>query len=431
MGRANVTSMRWSAVAVSPGLLSLGLGAALCASCVIDLGGLVGGATGAGASTTVGPSTTGGQGGLGGAAPGGAGGAGGSGGTGGTGGGGPSVTVTTIDTMCADGRLVDAKNWRQEDEVVLQLHCSATPSDCSAGTTLAGLGLGPSCPGISFAQHAGCPAALSAATGEYWFFSAHTDGIEGYEDFPDLAAVPLTFPGKRLIAMTGGDIGNLTYVLGPDSGGGPTEIWQAGQGAPLAGWDAYEIVDLDGYFIVGELVATGDPVLVMATVPPPPSVTPDQQWSLGNCEVPVGVEHHQSWFLSGNRWLFADRVVAICDGAATGRVYATEPLQGEPNLRTLTLPTGIHPSKLATSLSGDEVWIWDDAGTLLHVDVVNMTLLAQYTLGGSYVGAALERMATTEELVIGGPALGQLTLVQPEASPSRCAGGAQRVVVAD
>lgn len=425
--------MRWSSA-----LAVVALGTAVCASCVLDLGGLTNGAGGVG-GTSDGGAAVGGAGGM--AGDGGVGASGGAvggasvggGGVGGTGGVANSVTVTTVDTWCADGRLVDAKNWREEDEVVLQLHCSATPSDCTAGTTLAGLGAAPSCPGTMLAQHSGCPVAVAAATGEYWYYSARHDaaGIEGYEDFPNLSPTPLALPGKRLIGMSGGDLGNLVYVIGPETGGGPTEVWLAGQGTPLAGWDVYEVADVDGYFIVGELVASGDPVLAMASVPPPPTYAPEREWPLTDCEIPVAVEQHQEWFVSGNRWIFDDRVVAICDGATAGRVYATEPLQPASTLRSLALPAGVHPSKLATSLSGDEVWLWDDAGKLLQIDVVNMTVLAQYTLDASYAGAALERLPKTNEILIGGPAFGQVTLVQPDPNLSRCAGGSQRIVAAD
>mgnify|MGYP006969391221 CR=1 FL=1 len=420
----------WTAVAAAV------VAAALTASCVLDLDELTDGAGVGGMTGGVGAASGGAFPGGGGASPGGGGASPGGGGAaagGGGGGGVDSVTVTTVDAWCADGRLVDAKNWRDQDEVVLQLHCTATPTDCSVGTTLAGLGPAPACPGTLLASYSGCPVAIAAAHAEHWYLRAHHDaaGIEGYEDVPNLAPATLALDGKRVIAMTGGDLGSLAYALGPESGGGPTEVWRAGDAEPLAGWDAYAIVDLDGYFTVGSVVASGDPVLVMATVPPPPTFAPDQEWPLTDCEEPVAVEHHQVWSAADSRWLFDDRVVAICDGAMAGRVYATEPLRSAPALRSLALPDGVHPSKLATSLSGDEVWIWDDAGKLLHIDVVDMAVLAAYTLSASYAGAALERLPQTNEIVIGGPAPGQLTLVQPDAAASRCAGGSQRVVAGD
>jgi len=406
---------------------------ALATGCVLELDNLAGPSAAAGAAGSGAGASSGGDGATGGdgasTSSGGTAGQGGSSGGGGSGGSQPEITVSTVDTWCPDGRILDARKWKNADDVVLQIHCTTTPTDCSVGTTLAGLGEGPDCAGAFFAQHDGCPAGLASASKEYWFYSAHhgAAGVQAYEDLPKVAPLSLSVPGKRIVAMTGSENGGLTYVVGPEAGGGPTEIWVAGQAQPMAAWSPYEVTDLDGYFVVGAQVATGTPVLIMAGLPP--ALEPDTEWELVECETPARVEHHQKWVGSGAsaRWEFQDRVVATCDGALGGRVYATEPLQGQPMLRSMALP-GVHPSAVALSLSGDQLWVWDEAGKLTKVDIVTMTVLDQWSLPASYPGAAMARLPSSDELVLGGPTPGVVTLLHPGPGAPRCESASQQLV---
>ncbi len=408
------------------------------AACVLDLNGLTAGSGGSvGSAGDAGVGGDGGKGGVGGSAggestAGGGGDGGGGSGSGGEGGGGgmpgATITVTTVDAFCADGRALHGRNWREANDVVLQISCSSTP-DCAAGFSLAALGTEPDCAGIELAQQSGCPTGVTAALKEVWFFGARHDpaGIEAFEALPTEPPLTMSFPGQRVVALTGGEGGGLTYVLGPEGGGGPTELWRAGEGTPFAAWSLYEVLDLDGYFVVG--FERANPVLVMAALPP--SLEPEHSWALVGCETPLRVEHHRRWEALPAKWVFQDRVVAACTSASGAIVYATEPLALATSLRTLALPSDVHPTAMALDRTGDHLFVWDDAGTLLSLNVISMTVTGRWTLGPSYAGAALVRLAESDELVLGGPAVGQLTLIQPQSAPSRCPGATQVVLASE
>ena len=339
------------------------------------------------------------------------------------------VTFAQRVAPCAAGEMVGgAPDARFLDDVLMSFDCSAGEDACADATTIGHLGQSCSDSWRSLVTLDGCPLALQI-------------GLQG-----KVLVQPSRTPAAlRTINVTTGDmmvpggwsLGNLGAVelLSVESYGGLTafitrapapgaagRVWLVGANGPPAPVEAFDGVDallIDGLYVVGRVDGA---VQLLEIEWGGERTAQGRRWALDRCATPVALVHGRRFVVDATppQWQGVDRAVVLCDRADGGSVvYALTPSALDGGLRALEL-SDLRAGAMALSPGEQDAWLWDPAGALVAIDVTAMAELARWERPPSYPRAGMVAAPFTDELVIGGPARGEVTVVNADPGGPRC-----------